>query len=94
MRTVFKYEIRHGLQVLHLPIGARALKAGVQNGKMYLWFELIAHPDRPLQTREFHVFGTGWNIPSDTDKVNFVYIDTVFPDDGFVWHIYELVEVK
>ena len=83
MRTIFKYPLRHGkINALDLPINAIPRTVGMQGSEVFLWVELDEAEER-MQTNEFIVVGTGWNIPSPYTA----YIGTIH-DLGFVWHIY------
>lgn len=79
MKTVYKY--RTG--VIQIPKGAHILKAGMQNGEVFIWAEVDS--SQPTEERSFCVCGTGHLIPKKS-----CYIDTVF-DGDFVWHVYEVL---
>ena len=81
MKTIYKYPVGE----IQIPLGAKILTAGAQNGDFYLWAEVDT--DQVLEHRTFERFGTGWEMPNK----NICYIATVF-EDPFVWHIYEVLE--
>jgi len=81
MKTIYKYQIYPYQTVYNLPEGSDILKAGVQDGEIYIWAEV--DPDQPLKEGTILVVGTGHELP---DR-ELGYIDTVFLDD-LVFHIY------
>lgn len=80
MKTIYKYNTGE----VTMPKDAKVLKAGIQNGVVYVWAEVDTKA--PIEERHFVVYGTGWEIATDR---NLSYIDTVF-DGPFVWHVYEV----
>lgn len=85
MKTIYKYPLNLGRQVVLLPLGARVLTAQVQHETICLWAE-VADPEGKKERRTFNVVGTGHPIPNNPG----VYIGTVQMQEGrFVWHVYE-----
>ncbi len=84
-KTIHKFILHHGREnLLYLPVGSKAFKAGAQNTQNVLWIEL--EPSLlPTQARKFAIFGTGWMIPKDAE-----YIDTILGETEYVWHVYEV----
>ena len=87
MRTIYKYAVPAFLQ---LPLGAKPVFFGLQNGKPHLWVEvpqLWVEPVPPVETetRGFQIFGTGQPISEGAS-----YVGSCI-DDTFVWHLYEVV---
>jgi len=83
MKSIYKYNLdktKPG-QKIEMPDNAQILKVAYQENELKLW----ALVDTNIPKREYYmdIFGTGWN--SETDSA---YIDTVFDDRGFVWHIF------
>ena len=84
-RKVFKYSLKTTLdaaQERFLPEGANIVHVGIQGETTCLWAE-VDERAQP-QSRLFHIFGTGQDIPE-----NAAYRGTV-QMPPFVWHIYEL----
>ena len=83
MRTIYKYELS---KTIELPINSQVLKAGMQNGGMYLWV-LVDPNEKETSQRNFEILGTGH--PFEFDYLTHTHIDSIF-DGPFVWHIWEV----
>ena len=83
MRTIYKYELT---RVVTLPINSQVLKAGMQNGSMYIWV-LIDPNEKQTYYANFEIIGTGHTF--EFDYLTHTYIDSLF-DGPFVWHILEV----
>jgi hypothetical protein len=81
--TVYKYKLDHGLVTLELPFAAQFLAADVQGFQWTAWFQVDT--DKPLTKREFQVFGTGHEMPSDC---GWLHCATFF-QGSLVWHLFE-----
>ena len=87
MRVVYKYQLNGDISSVDLPIGSKVVKFGVQRGIFQIWVDLDDE-ETTRYPRHFQVFGTGWtNIPSIAE-----HIETIFDDDEYVWHLYEVLE--
>lgn len=84
MNTIYKYTpYRPGTHSVWLPLGAKILSAGWQNGSIVIWSEVNVSNNPTC--RIIAVYGTGWDM-SDCDRK---FISTVQDPDGFVWHVFE-----
>jgi hypothetical protein len=83
MKVIYKYELTS--EVL-LPKDSLVLKAGIQNGGVYIWALVDPNEQTHIQ-REFIVVGTGH--PFEYEYLKHRFVDTVF-DGPFVWHIWEV----
>jgi hypothetical protein len=81
MRTIYKYPLSIGMNVVEFPFGASIKAVGQQDGTVMLWAEV--HEGNSPEKRCFYVYGTGHLIPA-----GLVYVGTAFCDP-FVWHVYE-----
>ena len=87
MRSIWKYslELKEGPHAFHIPYESDVLVTphiAEQNGKITLWCEV--NTNREPQEYVFHVFGTGWDVPSNVD-----YLGSVLMNQGaYVWHVY------
>lgn len=81
MRTIYKYPLALGMNVIDLPFGSSIEAVAQQHGTVAMWAEV--NSENKPETRTFYVYGTGHPIPA-----GFVYVGTAF-GDPFVWHIYE-----
>lgn len=68
----------------NMPLGAKFIKAGVQDGKICLWFETDEKEEK-TQKCHFAIQRTGWIFDDSTS----LYLDTVFIDVS-ARHIYEI----
>lgn len=82
MSQVWKYELKSGREVVHMPVGAKPLCVQVQKDVACLWAEV--EPDKRNSARTFVMVGNGWEVPEGG-----VYIGTV-QRSNFVWHYYEV----
>jgi len=85
MKHVLKYPLSPTATVqIELPIrGAIALHVGLdRNDVPCIWIE-VPTGNQSLSVRAFSVFGTGWEISS-----NSTYIGT-YNQNGYIWHVYE-----
>lgn len=86
--VIYKYEILNSGEEcsLWLPKGSGVLKAGMQNGNLYLWIQHDAMDYAPpMEMRTFRVLATGQEFEEDLE-----YHGTVF-DGIFVWHVMEVM---
>ena len=83
MRVIYKYELA---KTIMMPINSQVLKAGMQNGIMYIWV-LVDNNELDASERNFEIFGTGHSF--EFDYLTHTYIDSL-PDGPFVWHIWEV----
>lgn len=83
--VIWKYKLEvANSQILALPLGAKILHMGNQDGIICLWVEVT--DAEHFVERMFYVVGTG--RPFDLGKVT--YLGTVLVDPS-VWHVYEAV---
>src|SRR5437867_4021758 len=89
-QTVFKYPLpMQDDFTLELPEGAEPLSVQVQRGQPCLW--TLVDPSRSLQTRSFHMAGTGHPI-NNPDRLRF--IDTFQIEGGMlVFHVFEVLNL-
>ncbi len=86
--TVWKFEIPIGDAdfKVSMPIGSTPLHVGSQRfGWLALWAEV--NEDVPVETRTFHVVGTGHLLPI---ACLLQYLGTAIEENGLVWHLYEI----
>ena len=83
MQVIYKYELTREVT---LPINSQVLKAGMQNGSMYIWV-LIDLNEKETYKSKFEILGTGHSF--EFDYLTHTYIDSLF-DGPFVWHIWQV----
>jgi hypothetical protein len=83
MKVIYKYELTNKVT---LPINSIVLKAGMQNGIMWIWV-LVDNNELDASERNFEIIGTGH--PFEYDYLNLRFVDTIF-DGPFVWHVWEV----
>ncbi len=84
MKRIYKYKF--GSRVV-LPIGAQVLTVQIQDGEPHLW--ALVDPFNQDETRNFAVFGTGWDLKGDSEKGKYI---ATFQQDSLVWHVFELIQ--
>jgi hypothetical protein len=88
MKTVYKYTLNWDKPEIQLPKDAKILTVGYQGNDLMMWVEMGVDKEVEVETRNFHIFGTGWPIKEDMG-VDYVYIGTAFAYNGLVFHVYE-----
>lgn len=85
MKSVWKFSLGESTHpILTMPKGAEILSVQVQRDEPQLW--ALVDPNAPKVKRQFHVYGTGWDVEQD----NLRFIDTVQMRGGtFIFHIFE-----
>jgi hypothetical protein len=90
MLTIYKYPFRVDDAVtIDLPRSAKLLKVEAQHGTPCLW--ALVDTDEPVESRRFHVFGTGNPIGDDQGVGDHV---ATFQQGPFVWHLFEDLGVE
>lgn len=80
---IYKYVLNIvSWQSVAMPIGARVLSVGNQNGHLCLW--AMVDPSKEIEPRGFSIIGTGNRIVVDPGP----FVGTV-QIDQFVWHVFE-----
>ena len=85
MKYIYKYKLAiEDNPVIAMPVGAKTISAGGQNGELVIWAEV----DLPGENRDryFVILGTGMEIPCRPIR----FINTVQMKNGLVWHVYEV----
>lgn len=82
MQTIFKYEVKEGVQI---PQGYNILDIQTKDSVIYLW--AIVDTEQPLVELDLKIIGTGWDL-SLHNLNGYEYFRTV--QEGFyVWHIFK-----
>ena len=84
-KRIWKYELPDPTCYVSIPNGAVLLKAAVQRGKVCVW--ALVDPDAVPIGREFITVGTGHSFPDHITE-QLTYVDTVFFDNGLVFHVF------
>lgn len=84
MLTVYKFPIDYPVEV---PLSAALLKVQLQNDHTMAWY-CVDTDEKQYRVDTYYSIGTGWDL-ADYGDVD--YVDTLFNEDGFVWHIYKKV---
>lgn len=64
----------------------KVLKVGLQNGIITVW--VATETSRGVATPGIYITGTGWE--NKELSTNTPYLDTLFFEDGTVWHVFEM----
>jgi len=86
MKKIYKYKMSLiEKQIVQLPLASEVLDIQSQHGEIYLW--ALVDPESTLTfDREFHIFGTGYELDID----NLKHISTFQTQGGdLVWHAFE-----
>lgn len=81
-RTVWKYQVRHGMNSIPMSVGHQILHFGMQGDSMFVW--VLVSPNEQRVNRVIEVVGTGSSVTDDAR-----YVGTVF-SGPFVWHAFDL----
>lgn len=82
--TIWKFSLDPS-GLIKLPIDAKILCVQSQYNLPYIW--AIVDEKKPTETRQFRIFGTGFNIP---ENIELEYIDTFQLNNGtLVFHVFE-----
>ena len=87
---IFKYLIQRGTDEanIDIPEASRIIHVATQGDEICLW--AIVNEKAPAVERTFRIYGTGQELPDLTFGNE--YLGTVhYPDEGLVWHIFEIV---
>lgn len=89
-RTVWKFRLVFGrsddVARVDMPVGARVLMVGQQDGDTCLWAEVNPATKR-TEPRVFRMFGTGHEIKGDMG-MSYEWVAS-WQEPPFVWHLYE-----
>lgn len=88
MRTVWKYPLGHGKNLLPLWPEEEVVHVGRQSwnegSPATVWVDVDTSVRPATSARELHVIGTGSTVPDGG-----VHVGTVVTD-SYVWHVYEV----
>ena len=84
MRTIYKYNLWYGSNLISMPEGSKVLHVGDQDNTIRIWIEHEIESSNLEVERNFHVYETG---AMRDDFGN--HIGTVQLYDSGVWHVYE-----
>lgn len=82
--TIYKFPMAPKIA---MPEGAEILHVGAQGSEAMIWAKVDL--SRPMITREFSIYGTGFEIKSED---NLKHLGTAVLPSGLVWHIFEKVD--
>lgn len=85
MNTIWKYSVvtAKTRQCFEMPVGAKVLHVAEQNGLICLWAQVDPY-ETNLDSRYFHVVGTGNKIPDKAGE----FVGTALVGE-FVFHLFE-----
>lgn len=86
MKTIWKYQLVKGPNLIGMPTGAQLLHVTEQGNEMTMW--ALVTPDVVFEERLFFVYGTGDTIVAPKSKL--AYIGTALLNNGsYVLHAFE-----
>ncbi len=83
MKTIWKYPLALGENLLDMPRGAELLAVQMQGGAPMLW-ALVDVGSAGREQRRLRVVGTGHTLPQAVGR----YVCT-FQEPPFVWHVFD-----
>ena len=83
MEIIYKYNLNFTEKSIEIAIGAKLLSVSEQHGDIILW-AMHDKAENETERLTFHIVGTGQPF----SDFNCEYFDTVFMNDGLVWHIF------
>jgi len=88
MRAVWKYPLTDSLSQIDMPEDAEVLDVQLQGNIPHMW--VLVNPHATLETRYFHMFGTGEPFDDKTGQLGY-YCGTLYLDGGrSVLHVFEI----
>lgn len=91
MKTIYKYEIKHKQEELHIPIGYETIRVAYQNSNygsgLFLW--AIVNPKQPLSSCTISIIHTGEEVPD-----GYKYICTIEKENGIILHVLKKIELS
>ena len=91
MRTVWKFELKVGMNKIKIPTVSEMLTVGEQEGKIMMWAE-VDSKDKETE-RVFLVVGTGEEIGEDLalDYMGSTKVEHKERKVMQVWHVFEIL---
>lgn len=93
MKTIRRYTLgkpyHNSTPVVDLPKGAKIISCQWHEMTDGISIWAIVNPKHQLKEREFHIFGSGFDL-IDYDKKHYEFISTVQEKDVNTWHIFEV----
>ena len=83
MKTIWKYPLESGKNIISLPWDNQILTVQMQNGEPYVW--VLLDPKEKTYPTLLEVYGTGHTIEDSQSKH---YIGT-WQDGKCVWHLFK-----
>lgn len=85
MKTIWKFPVRVGRQIIEMPANARILAVQEQAGEPQLW--ALCDSNAAREPRQIAIFGTGFPVDADYEW----YVGTFQQLRGaLVWHVFEV----
>lgn len=92
MKTIYKYVIPFmEVAKITLPIGAQIIRIDGVEGQLYMW--AVVDPLAPIESRTFHLFKTGADMPDDINSYIYHGFGAIFIQQELCMYVYEDVRV-
>ena len=83
---IYKYPVNLYATSIEIPKHSKLLKVAMQHGEPTFWFEHTEQTRGDLAMNlRIHIIDTGQSFDH---PATFVYYDTIFDPNGYVWHVY------
>lgn len=84
--TIWKFQVQPH-EPISMPVGAKILCVQLQHGEPMMW--ALVDENAPKKAKQFHIFGTGFDVPQD---IVLNYVGTFQVVGGsLVFHVFEEV---
>lgn len=88
MKAIFKYRVPFmEVSQVEMPKGAKVIRVDGLDGAIWAW--AIVDTDAPLETRTFHLFKTGGEMPEDIDEYEYIGCGAIFVQMELMMYLFE-----
>jgi hypothetical protein len=90
MKAIFKYRVPiMEVSKIDLPEGADIVRVDGVDGAIWMW--AVVDTEAPLETRTFHLFKTGGEMPDDISKYKYIGCGAIFVQLELMLYVFERV---
>lgn len=88
MKKIFKYRLPFmEVSTIDMPTGAQVIRVDGLDGAIWVW--AIVDLDSPVETRTFHLFKTGAEMPSDINQYVYLGCGAIFIQQELMLYVFE-----
>lgn len=90
MKKIFKYRLPFmEVATIEIPVGAQVIRIDGLDGALWLW--AIVDPEAPVETRTFHLFKTGAEMPDDINSFIYLGCGAIFIQMQLMMYVFERI---